>query len=87
MHAASSTGDSGRHVPISKATVYRYLGQGSPDSAASPEAFARMAVELNAVLLPLLANRPGPGRRRRLLSTVVVPADDMPESADGRREQ
>jgi hypothetical protein len=53
----------------------------------SDEEFARMVVDVNVVLAPLLLNSPGPGRRRRLLSTVVMPADDMPESADGRRDQ
>jgi len=37
------------------------------------------------LLAPLLATSPGPGRRR-LLSTVVMPADASHESADGRRE-
>jgi hypothetical protein len=33
-----------------------------------------MAGELKAVLEARIANRPGPGRRRRLVSTVHVPA-------------
>jgi len=49
----------------------------------SDEEFTRMLVELNVVLAPLAANGPGLGRRRRLLSTVVMPIDDSPETADG----
>jgi hypothetical protein len=39
------------------------------------------------LLTPLLANGPGPGRRRRLLSAVMMSAEDIPESVDGRRDQ
>jgi DNA-binding transcriptional ArsR family regulator len=52
----------------------------------SDEEFTRMVVELNVVLAPVLANGPGPGRRRRLLSTVVMPVDDAPGTADGRSD-
>jgi hypothetical protein len=38
-------------------------------------------------LAPLLATSPGPGRRRRLLSTVVMPAEEVPEGADRRFDQ
>jgi hypothetical protein len=37
--------------------------------------FDAMAADLAAVLRPRMANEPGDGRRRRLVSTVHVPAD------------
>jgi DNA-binding transcriptional ArsR family regulator len=52
----------------------------------SDEEFTHMVVALNVALAPLAANGPGPGRRRRMLSTVVMPVDDVPETADGRRD-
>lgn len=38
--------------------------------------YAAMMRELNAVLQSRLANPPAPGRRRRLLGSVLLPADD-----------
>jgi hypothetical protein len=39
-----------------------------------------LLTELSAVLLPRLQNQPGPGRRRRVLSTVLMPTTDPVES-------
>jgi hypothetical protein len=39
---------------------------------------AELARELYIVLEPRLAHQPGPGRRRRLLATVMLPAPDPP---------
>jgi DNA-binding transcriptional ArsR family regulator len=35
--------------------------------------FAELAGRLNAAIAPVLHNRPAPGRRRRMLTTVVMP--------------
>lgn len=35
-----------------------------------------LIADLGRVLAPRLENRPGPGRRRRVLSTILMPADD-----------
>lgn len=64
----------------------RYLDAGDPDFAAdgvgyrqvplelTDQEFAELAGRLNAALAPVIGNRPGPGRRRRMLTTVVMPA-------------
>ncbi len=39
----------------------------------SDEEFAAMAAAINAAVIPYLNNQPGPGRRRRILSTIVMP--------------
>ena len=76
----------------------RYLDRDHPDFVAdnvgyrqvplylSDEEFTRMAVEVNVALAPLATNGPGPGRRRRMLSTVIIPIDDVPEIAGGRHD-
>lgn len=42
----------------------------------SDEELADLVADLRAVILPRLAHEPAPGRRRRLFSTVLLPADD-----------
>jgi DNA-binding transcriptional ArsR family regulator len=37
---------------------------------------AELAGRLNAALAPVAANRPGPGRRRRMLTTIVMPTQE-----------
>jgi len=39
---------------------------------------AELATDLLRVLQPRLANPPRPGRRRRILGTVLIPGDDAP---------
>ncbi len=41
------------------------------------EEFQQLVVDLNAVVKPLRANRPRSDRRRRLLSTIVIPAVEV----------
>jgi DNA-binding transcriptional ArsR family regulator len=65
----------------------RYLHAGDPDLLAdgvgyrqvplelSDQELAELAGRLNAALAPVLHNAPSPERRRRLLTTVVVPTD------------
>lgn len=65
--------------------VARYLGAGRVDFAADGAGYRQVGLELtdaelaelagriNAAIAPVLANRPAPGRRRRVLSTVLVP--------------
>jgi DNA-binding transcriptional ArsR family regulator len=42
----------------------------------SDEEMLEVLGELNAVIGPRMANEPGPGRVRRLFTTVLMPADD-----------
>ncbi|MHB1430947.1 MAG: helix-turn-helix domain-containing protein [Streptosporangiaceae bacterium] len=63
----------------------RYIGAGPADPARdgagfrvgalwlTDAEFADFARDLAAVLMPRMANAPGPGRRRRMLYTVVLP--------------
>jgi DNA-binding transcriptional ArsR family regulator len=37
--------------------------------------FAELAGRLNAALAPVIANRPAPGRTRRMLTTIVMPTN------------
>jgi DNA-binding transcriptional ArsR family regulator len=39
----------------------------------SDEEFTRFVQELNAILLPWLKNEPAPGRRQRVLTTILIP--------------
>jgi DNA-binding transcriptional ArsR family regulator len=73
----------------------RYLRDGEPDFVAdgvgyrqvplelTDQEFAELAGRLNAAVAPVLHNRPGPGRRRRMLTTVVMPSPAGTPRADG----
>ena len=61
--------DGGTPDPLADRVGYRQAAVWVTD-----EEFDEMAGELAAVLSSRMANRPGPGRRRRLVSTVHVPA-------------
>jgi len=39
----------------------------------SDQEFAELAGRLNAAIAPVLGNRPAPGRRRRMLTAIVIP--------------
>lgn len=64
----------------------RYLARGEPDLARDGVGFRQAAMhlsdddlremlrQLSATLAPWLAQPPGPGRTRRLVSTVIMPA-------------
>lgn len=64
----------------------RYLADGEPDFVAdgvgyrqvplelTDTEFAELAGRLDAALAPVLQNAPGEGRRRRMLTTIVMPA-------------
>lgn len=44
----------------------------------SDQEFMAMAQKMNAALGPLLQNPPAPGRKRRIFTTIVLPAPDKP---------
>ena len=44
------------------------------------EELGHLVAARNAALFSALANQPGPGRRRRLLASIVMPAGDEPRS-------
>lgn len=43
----------------------------------SDEEFLQMSIALNQALLPFLSYQPAPNRRRRVLTTIVMPSDDV----------
>jgi hypothetical protein len=72
----------------------RYLARGKPDplhdgvgyrAAAmwlTDDEFREFGREVAKLLAPRLANAPAPGRRRRLLYTVLLPGDEKQANAD-----
>jgi hypothetical protein len=40
--------------------------------------YADLHAQINAMLEPLRANRPAPGRRRRIIGSVFLPAEESP---------
>jgi hypothetical protein len=74
----------------------RYLSHGDIDLARDGVSYrmaglwlddaelADLARDLIRVLQPRVANPPRPGRRRRILGTVLIPAEDAPEKGEIR---
>jgi hypothetical protein len=68
----------------------RYVATGEPDLVADGVGYRQVPLELTdqelaelggrlaAAITPVLGNRPGPGRRRRILTTVLIPAPASP---------
>ncbi|WP_104526002.1 helix-turn-helix domain-containing protein [Blastococcus atacamensis] len=54
------------------------VGYGQAAMWLSDEEFAELTADLRQVLQARLANRPGGGRRRRLVSTVLMPGVEPP---------
>ncbi len=48
--------------------------------------YAEMLRELARVLQPLAANPPAPGRKRRILATVLLPGEDAPQPPVAKSE-
>ncbi|GAA5199359.1 helix-turn-helix domain-containing protein [Rugosimonospora acidiphila] len=59
--------------PIRDGASYRMAGLWLDDAE-----FAELLRELTRVLQPALAKPPAPGRKRRLLATVLLPSDEAP---------
>ncbi len=92
-HAAAFTA----YVAGMLADFDRYLAKGAPDPARdgadyrvaalwlSDAELADLLRDLGAVFQPRLANAPDAGRRRRMVYTVLLPADDRPRTPATRR--
>lgn len=75
----------------------RYLAAGPPDLVRDGVQYGTSALwltdaeyadflrDVRVLLQPRLANAPGRGRRRRMVSSVFLPAPDEPAPADARR--
>ncbi len=44
------------------------------------EELASLSRDINAAILPYVQNEPAPGRKLRVLTTIMIPADDQAES-------
>jgi hypothetical protein len=64
--------------PIRDVASFRLAGLWLDDAE-----FAALLRELTRVLQPAAANAPRPGRKRRLLATVLLPGDDAGENVAG----
>lgn len=72
----------------------RYLAVGTPDPARDGAGYRMLAMwltdtefleftrDFSAVVQPLLAYAPGPGRRRRIAYSIVLPAPEKPTGDD-----
>lgn len=88
IFVAGLLGDFARYLDRDKIDLiadgagYRQLG-----IYLSDEEMAEVARAVNAILGPLMANGPGQGRRRWMLTTVLMPADDREESSEPERKE
>lgn len=64
--------------PVRDGAGYRLAGLWLDDTE-----FGDFVRDLARVVQPRLANPPGPGRRRRILGTVLLPGEDAPPSPTG----
>jgi hypothetical protein len=76
---AGLLGDADRYIaredfdPVRDGAGYHLAGLWLDDAE-----FAQFLRDLNRVIQPLLAKPPKPGRRRRILATVLLPGDEAP---------
>lgn len=75
--AAALMGDFERYLDRGDVDLARDLvGYGQVGLQLTDEEMQEFLADLQAVVLPRLANQPGPGRTRRLFTTVLLPASD-----------
>jgi DNA-binding transcriptional ArsR family regulator len=76
MFVASLIGDFGRYLARERIDVAADgVGYRQVPLQLTDQEFAELAGRLNAAIAPVVGNRPAPGRRRRMLTTVVMPTD------------
>jgi hypothetical protein len=69
-------GDFGRYIQQPAADLLADgVGYRQVPLELSDQEFAELAGRLNAAIAPALANQPAPGRRRRMLTTIVMPTE------------
>jgi DNA-binding transcriptional ArsR family regulator len=66
-------GDHARYLDHNKRGHYTDAGYQQHRLFLSDEEFVQFLQELNAALLPWLKKEPAPGRRQRLLTTILIP--------------
>jgi DNA-binding transcriptional ArsR family regulator len=76
MFVASLLGDFGRYLAGGRTDfVADGVGYRQVPLELSDQEFAELAGRLNAAFAPVIGNRPEPGRRRRMLTTIVMPTE------------
>ncbi len=80
---AGLLGDFGRYVSGDKVD---FVADGATYSQIplelTDQELAELAGRLNAALAPVIGNRPGEGRRRRMLTTIVLPTSTTPPTKE-----
>ena len=66
-------GDHARYLDLNESGNYADAGYQQHPFFLSDEEFVQFLQELKAVLLPWLKKEPAPGRRQRLLTTILIP--------------
>nr|HET6904719.1 helix-turn-helix domain-containing protein [Ktedonobacteraceae bacterium] len=66
-------GDHARYLDLKEGSYYTDAGYHQNAIYLSDEEFVQFRQEINAALLPWLKQKPAPGRRRHLLTTILIP--------------
>jgi DNA-binding transcriptional ArsR family regulator len=66
-------GDHARYLDLKEGSYYTDAGYHQHPLYLSDEEFVQSSREINAALLPWLKQEPAPGRRRYLLTTILLP--------------
>jgi DNA-binding transcriptional ArsR family regulator len=69
-------GDHARYLDLNERAYYTDAGYQQHPLFLSDEEFDQFRQEMNATLLPWLTKEPAPGRRQRLLTTILIPELD-----------
>ena len=69
-------GDYARYLDLKESGNYADAGYQQHPFFLSDEEFVQFVQELNAALVPWLKKGPAPGRRKRLLTTILIPELD-----------
>ena len=76
VFASKLIGDHAHYLDLKESGYYADAGYQQHPLFLSDEEFAQFLQEMNAALLPWLKKEPAPGRRRRLLTTILIPELD-----------
>jgi hypothetical protein len=66
-------GDHARYLDLKEGSYYTDAGYHQHAVYLSDEEFVQFSQEINAALLLWLKQKPAPGRRRHLLTTILIP--------------
>ncbi|HET8843368.1 MAG TPA: helix-turn-helix domain-containing protein [Ktedonobacteraceae bacterium] len=78
--------DHARYLDLEESKDYRNVGYHQNAVYLSDEEFVQFSQEINAALLPWLKQKPVPGRRRYLLTTIFIPELEGEKSANDEND-